>query len=281
MRTQGGGDGVSGARGQTCRDLQASLPEATGSCCLCYSPYDYLPELLLYPLAPSSHQSVSPAVACASPSLQGEQERRTGLPSRCKGLQGQGQDVGCKCCERPHRDLHSVLQVHHHLSQMSFSREQHVGQCSYSHDVQCPQPLATSSREPCVVACGTSRVIIYPPPVVVIFPGPIISTCPQETVVKSSPVLEGDAPAPLTSLRAEVPCSEPHTERLTPKDVPWVQTRAPRRTTYVFSSHWIHPCRRPSYRCHRPSESTREEHAPAKEKPETENTERTNEDKEL
>ncbi|NWH44303.1 KRFA protein, partial [Fregata magnificens] len=52
--------------------------------------------------------------------------------------------------------------------------------------VQCPQPLGTSYNEPCVVSCGASRVIIYPPPVVVTFPGPILSTCPQETVVGSS-----------------------------------------------------------------------------------------------
>lgn len=214
------------------------------------------------------------------------------LPCKENGRGEQDSSRGARACGaksrawvanavRPPCDLHSVLQVHHRFSQMSSSREQGVGQCSYSCNVQCPQPLATSSNEPRVVSCGASRVIIYPPPVVVIFPGPIISTCPQETVVKSSPVLAGDAPAPLTSLRAEVPCSEPHAERSIPKDVPQVQTCAPRRSTYVFSSRWIHPCRRPSYRRHQPSESKSKGHAPEKEKPETENTETANEDKDL
>ncbi|NXS56304.1 KRSC protein, partial [Brachypteracias leptosomus] len=61
----------------------------------------------------------------------------------------------------------------------------------YSCDVQCPQPHATSSNEPCQVSCPATRVIIYPPPVVVTFPGPILSTCPQETVVGSSAAVEG------------------------------------------------------------------------------------------
>ncbi|NXY15236.1 KRFA protein, partial [Atrichornis clamosus] len=51
---------------------------------------------------------------------------------------------------------------------------------------KCPQPLASSSNEPCVVACGDSRVIIYPPPVVVTFPGPILTTYPQQSVVGAS-----------------------------------------------------------------------------------------------
>ena len=169
-----------------------------------------------------------------------------------------------------------MLQVRHHFSQMSFGAEWDAGQCFYSCDVQCPQPLATSCNDPCIVSCGASRVIIYPPPVVVTFPGPILSTCPQETVVGSSTVLEGGPPAPLTSLRAEVPCSEPPAERFVPKYTP---PRAP-RCSYVFSSHWMHPCSRPSYRCYQPSEGEREEHAPEKEKPETENTDTTNEDKE-
>ncbi|NXF13037.1 KRFB protein, partial [Smithornis capensis] len=50
---------------------------------------------------------------------------------------------------------------------------------------QCPEPVATSSTQPWVVSCATSRVIIFPPPVVVTFPGPILSTCPQNTVVGS------------------------------------------------------------------------------------------------
>ncbi|NXK98430.1 KRFA protein, partial [Formicarius rufipectus] len=79
---------------------------------------------------------------------------------------------------------------------------------------QCPRPAASSScHEPCVVSCGASRVIIYPPPVVVTFPGPIISTCPQQTVVGSSAALEGGGPAPGTSLRAEVLPPEPRAGR--------------------------------------------------------------------
>ncbi|NXP16226.1 KRFA protein, partial [Thinocorus orbignyianus] len=89
--------------------------------------------------------------------------------------------------------------------------------CFYSCDAQCPQPLATSHNDPCVVSCGATRVIIYPPPVVVTFPGPIISTCPQETVVGSSTVLEGGAPATLVSLRGEGLPSEPPAERFVPK----------------------------------------------------------------
>ncbi|NXQ05620.1 KRFT protein, partial [Vidua macroura] len=50
----------------------------------------------------------------------------------------------------------------------------------------CPRPAASGSSQPCVVSCGASRVIIFPPPVLVTFPGPILSTCPQETVVGSS-----------------------------------------------------------------------------------------------
>ncbi|NWS63720.1 KRFB protein, partial [Chunga burmeisteri] len=84
-------------------------------------------------------------------------------------------------------------------------------------DVRCPQPLATSCNDPCVVSCSASRIIIYPPPVVVTFPGPILSTCPQETVVGSSAVPEEGAPAPLTSLRADVLRSEPPAEKFVPK----------------------------------------------------------------
>ncbi|NXL96555.1 KRFA protein, partial [Tyrannus savana] len=71
-------------------------------------------------------------------------------------------------------------------------------------EAKCPQPLATSSNEPCVVTCGDSRVIIYPPPVVVTFPGPILTTYPQQTVVGSSEaaevaLAEPPSAAPLTS----------------------------------------------------------------------------------
>ncbi|NWV21958.1 KRSC protein, partial [Origma solitaria] len=47
----------------------------------------------------------------------------------------------------------------------------------------CPRPSASASSRPCAVSCGTSRVIIFPPPVLVTFPGPILSTCPQESIV--------------------------------------------------------------------------------------------------
>ncbi|NXV59899.1 KRSC protein, partial [Molothrus ater] len=57
----------------------------------------------------------------------------------------------------------------------------------------CPGPAASGSSQPCVVSCGASRVIIFPPPVLVTFPGPILSTCPQETVLGSSGMPEGSA----------------------------------------------------------------------------------------
>ncbi|NXJ11257.1 KRFA protein, partial [Odontophorus gujanensis] len=85
--------------------------------------------------------------------------------------------------------------------------------CSNPCAVQCPQPLATSCNEPCVVSCPASRVIIFPPPVIVTFPGPILTTCPQETVVGSSAVQDGCAPASLASVGAEVLCSRPPAER--------------------------------------------------------------------
>ncbi|NXT08355.1 KRFT protein, partial [Prunella fulvescens] len=55
----------------------------------------------------------------------------------------------------------------------------------------CPAPAASGSSQPCVVSCGASRVIIFPPPVLVTFPGPILSTCPQETVLGFSGMPEG------------------------------------------------------------------------------------------
>ena len=197
-------------------------------------------------------------------------------PLRCKGLQGEGQDAGCKCFEKHACGLCYVLQVRHHSSQMSFSGDWDAGRHFYPCDVRCPQPLATSCNDPCVVSCGTSRVIIYPPPIVVTFPGPILSTCPQETVVGSSAVLEGGAPAPLMSLREEVRCSDPPAERFVLKHRPQCAPRC----CYVFSSHWMHPCSRPSYRRSQPSENEREEDAPEKEKPETKNTDAANEGEE-
>ncbi|NXE99213.1 KRFA protein, partial [Menura novaehollandiae] len=73
---------------------------------------------------------------------------------------------------------------------------------------RCPPPAASSSRDPCLVSCGTSRVIIFPPPVVVTFPGPILSTCPQETLLGSPGRLEGAAGACPRSPGAEIPRSE-------------------------------------------------------------------------
>ncbi|NXR19481.1 KRFB protein, partial [Cinclus mexicanus] len=49
-----------------------------------------------------------------------------------------------------------------------------------------PRPAASGSSQPCLVSCGASRVIIFPPPVAITFPGPILSTCPRETVLGSS-----------------------------------------------------------------------------------------------
>lgn len=173
--------------------------------------------------------------------------------------------------------LHSVLQVCHQFSQMSSGGVWDTGQCSQLYDVQCPKPLATSCNDPCIVSCGTSRVIIYPPPVIVTFPGPILSTCPQETVVGISAVLEGGAPTLPTTLGAESLCSESPAERFIPKSMP----RCAPRCSYVFSSRWMHPCSRPSYRCYQPSESEREDNAPEKEKSETENTDPASEDIEI
>lgn len=171
---------------------------------------------------------------------------------------------------------HCVLQVCHHFSQMSSGGGWHTGCCSYPCDVQCPQPLATACNDPCVVSCAASRVIIFPPPVVVTFPGPILSTCPQETVVGSSAISQGCAPASLTSLGAEILHSGPSAGRFIPSYLPQCASRC----SYVFSSHWIHPCNRPSYRRYRPPDREREEHIPVKEKPETETTNAANEEKE-
>ncbi|NXR98829.1 KRFA protein, partial [Oxylabes madagascariensis] len=71
----------------------------------------------------------------------------------------------------------------------------------------CPRPSASGSSHPCVVSCGASRVIIFPPPVLVTFPGPILSTCPQETVVGASGIPEGGAGTSLNSRGAEIPRS--------------------------------------------------------------------------
>ncbi|NWV85232.1 KRSC protein, partial [Dasyornis broadbenti] len=68
----------------------------------------------------------------------------------------------------------------------------------------CPQPAASSSSHPCVVSCGASRVVIFPPPVLVTFPGPILSACPQHSVLGSSGIPPG---ASLASLGAQIPRS--------------------------------------------------------------------------
>ncbi|NXS89008.1 KRSC protein, partial [Erpornis zantholeuca] len=60
-------------------------------------------------------------------------------------------------------------------------------------------PAASGSSHPCVVSCGASRVILFPPPVLVTFPGPILSSCPQEMVLGSSGTPRG---APGTSPRS-------------------------------------------------------------------------------
>ncbi|NWZ01462.1 KRFT protein, partial [Loxia curvirostra] len=60
----------------------------------------------------------------------------------------------------------------------------------------CPGPAASGSSQPCVVSCGASRVVIFPPPVLVTFPGPILSTCPQETVLGSPGMPEGSLGMP-------------------------------------------------------------------------------------
>ncbi|NXK98428.1 KRFJ protein, partial [Formicarius rufipectus] len=52
--------------------------------------------------------------------------------------------------------------------------------------VSCPQPVANTWNQPCVISCGDSRAVVYPPPVVMTFPGPILSSCPQESVVGTS-----------------------------------------------------------------------------------------------
>ncbi|NXU33513.1 KRFT protein, partial [Drymodes brunneopygia] len=57
----------------------------------------------------------------------------------------------------------------------------------------CPRPAASGSSQPCVVSCGASRVIIFPPPVLITFPGPILSTCPQDTMLGSSGMAPGSS----------------------------------------------------------------------------------------
>lgn len=169
-----------------------------------------------------------------------------------------------------------MLQLRHHSSQMSFGAGLYAGPCSNPCTVQCPQPLATSSNEPCVVSCPASRVIIFPPPVVVTFPGPILTTCPQETVVGSSAVQDGCASASLASVGAEFLHSEPSVERSIPRPM----SQCTPQCSYLFDSHWVHPCNRASYRGYQPSENEKEEHTAEKEKPETENIDAANEDAE-
>lgn len=184
--------------------------------------------------------------------------------------------LGCGTRSLRFTNPRSVLQLRHHSSQMSFGAGWYTGPCSNPCTVQCPQPLATSCNEPCVVSCPASRVIIFPPPVVVTFPGPILTTCPQETVVGSSAVPDGCASASLASVGAEVLCSEPSAGR----SIPTPMSQCTPQCSYAFASHWVHPCNRASYTCYQPPENEKEEHIPEKEKPETENIDTTNEDKE-
>ncbi|NWS77345.1 KRFA protein, partial [Crotophaga sulcirostris] len=59
--------------------------------------------------------------------------------------------------------------------------------CLPSCEVTCPPPCAYSrSLGPCVMSCGDSRAVVYPPPVVLTFPGVIAQTCPQQSVVGAS-----------------------------------------------------------------------------------------------
>ncbi|NWV70490.1 KRFT protein, partial [Malurus elegans] len=73
----------------------------------------------------------------------------------------------------------------------------------------CPRPAVSGSSQPCVVSCGASRVIIFPPPVLVTFPGPILSSCPQETVLGPPGVPDGAAGTSSGSHGTENPCPEP------------------------------------------------------------------------
>ncbi|NXY52571.1 KRFA protein, partial [Callaeas wilsoni] len=72
---------------------------------------------------------------------------------------------------------------------------------------QCPRPAASGSGLPCVLSCGASRVLIFPPPVLLTFPGPILSTCPQETLLGSSGMPEAGAGTPPRSHGAPIPRS--------------------------------------------------------------------------
>ncbi|NXY17980.1 KRFB protein, partial [Atrichornis clamosus] len=87
------------------------------------------------------------------------------------------------------------------FSQMSAGRE-----CGSGWEFQ-PCRAASSSRDPCVVSCGASRVIIFPPPVLLTFPGPILSTCPQQTLLGSPGMPEGAAGASRRPPREETPRS--------------------------------------------------------------------------
>ncbi|XP_025906259.1 feather beta keratin-like [Nothoprocta perdicaria] len=116
-------------------------------------------------------------------------------------------------------------------------------------EAKCPQPLAASSNEPCVVACPDSRVIIFPPPVVVTFPGPILTTCPQQTVVGSSESPEVALTEPLAAapLATEVAGQlEAAAEKLAPQVLSRPEPRYVPKYSYTYSSQWTHPCN--SYR---------------------------------
>uniref|UniRef100_H1A5K9 Keratin n=1 Tax=Taeniopygia guttata TaxID=59729 RepID=H1A5K9_TAEGU len=221
----------------------------------------------------------------------------------------------------------------------------------------CPRPAASGSGQPCVVSCGASRVIIFPPPVLVTFPGPILSTCPQETVVGASGTALGSSGTALgssgtalgssgmalgssgtalgslgtvlgssgTSLishRAQIPRSGAFIPKFTSRPivgvdpqetllgspgmleggagtsqnslrshrapiprsggfVPKLGSRRASRCSYIFSSRWIHPCRRSSCGSQQPVGNGSQEEIPGVEKPGMENADAAKEEEEV
>ncbi|NXR42226.1 KRSC protein, partial [Zosterops hypoxanthus] len=70
----------------------------------------------------------------------------------------------------------------------------------------CPEPSAWSSSRAWALRCGSSRVVIFPPPVLVTFPAPVITSCPTESVVGA---LGGPQGGDGTSCGAQIPISAP------------------------------------------------------------------------
>ncbi|XP_054149604.1 feather keratin 4-like [Melozone crissalis] len=114
--------------------------------------------------------------------------------------------------------------------------------CATPCEPKCPQPLASSTNEPCVVTCGDSRVIIYPPPVVVTFPGPILTTYPQQTVVGASEPSEVTLGEPQAAVAADVTAGD----KVAAPVVARAEPRCAPKYSYSYSSQWTHPCN--SYR---------------------------------